>query len=120
MKDIEADFSDVLYLTKVCWLSMGRVLKRAWDLKEEIVIFLDMKDISCQFSKKMQSEVWVCNFAFAMDILQKLNELNIKLQGKDVFAHELYQEIKAFQVKLKVFAKQLSEQNFAYFPHLKT
>ena len=32
---------------------------------------------------------WVYDFAFAVDIMQKLNELNTKLQGKDVFAHEL-------------------------------
>ena len=64
----------------------------------------------------MESEEWVCDFAFAVDLMQKLNELNTKLQGKDVFAHELYLEVKAFQSKLKLFAKQLNEQNFVHFP----
>ena len=77
-----------------------------------------MKDISCDFSKEVESEEWVCNFAFAVDIMQKLNELNTKLQGKGVFAHELYLEVKAFQSKLKLFAKQLNEQNFVHFPLL--
>ena len=120
LQDIEADFSDVLYHTNVRWLSMGKVLERAWALKEEILLFFDMKGISCDFSKEIQSEEWVCDFAFAVDIMQKLNELNTKLQGKDAVAHELYREVKAFQVKLKLFAKQLSEQNFIHFPHLKT
>ena len=48
--------------------------------------------------------------------MQKLNELNAKLQGKGLFAHELYQKVKAFQSKLKLFAKQLNEQNFVHFP----
>lgn len=78
LEDIEADFSDVLYHTNVRWLSMGKVLERAWALKEEILLFFDMKGISCDFSKEMQSEEWVCDFAFAVDIMQKLNELNTK------------------------------------------
>ena len=120
LEDIEADFTDVLYHTNVRWLSMGKVLKRVWDLKAEIVMLFNMKDISCDFSKEMESEEWVCDFAFAVNIMQKLNELNTKLQGKGVFAHELYLEVKAFQSKLKLFAKQLNEQTFVHFPLLKT
>ena len=37
-----------------------------------------------------------------------------------LFAHELYLEVKAFQLKLKLFAKQLDEKNFVHFPLLKT
>ena len=96
------------------------MLKRVWDVKAEIVMFFNMKEISCDFSKEMETDEWVCDFAFAVDIMQKLNELNTKLQGKGVYAHELYVEVKAFQTKLKLFAKQLKEQNFAHFPLLKT
>ena len=63
-------------------------------------MFFNMKDISCDFSKEMESEEWVCDFAFAVDIMQKLNELNTKLQGKGVFAHELYLEVKPFNRNL--------------------
>jgi hypothetical protein len=36
--------------------------------------------------------------------LRKYNyELNLKLQGKGVFAHELYAAVKSFQVKLMLF-----------------
>ena len=73
LEDIEKDFSDVLYHTNVRWLSMGKVLERAWALKEEISLFFDMKGISCDFSKEIHSEEWVCDFAFAVDIMQKLN-----------------------------------------------
>ena len=79
LEDIEADFIDVLYHTNVRCLSMGKVLKRVWDLKAEIVMFFSMKDISCNFPKEMKSEEWVCAFGFALDIMQKLNELNTKL-----------------------------------------
>ena len=59
------------------------------------------------------------SFAFAVDIMQNLNDLNTKLQGKSAFTHELYQDIKACQLKLQLFAKQLNEQNVVHFPRLK-
>ena len=40
--------------------------------------------------------------------------------AKVVFTHELYLEVKAFQSKFKLFAKQLNVQNFVHFPLLKT
>ena len=46
---IEVDFTDVLYHTNVRWLSMGKVLKRVWDLKAVIIMFFNMKDIPCDF-----------------------------------------------------------------------
>ena len=94
---MEADFTDVLYHTNVRWLSMGRVLNRVWDLKAEIIMFLNMNEIVCDFSREMERDEWVCDFAFAVDIMQKRNDLNTKLQGKGAFAHKLYQEVKAFQ-----------------------
>ena len=44
--------------------------------------------------------------------------MNIKLQGKGVFAHELFVEIVSFQVKLGHFSTQLSAHNFVHFPVL--
>ena len=40
-------------------------------------------------------------------------------QGKGIFAHDLYLKIKSFQTKLTLFAKQISNKNFAHFPLLK-
>ena len=50
------------------------------------------------------------DFVFATDIMQKMNELNKKLQGKEVFAHDLYLEVKLFQTKLTLFGKQMSNK----------
>ena len=44
-------------------------------------------------------------FAFATDIMQKINELNKELQGKEIFARDLYLKVKSFQTKLTLFCK---------------
>lgn len=118
--DMDSDFSDVLYHTNVRWLSLGNVLKRVWELKEEIAVFFEMKHIVCDFSTKTRNTEWMSDFAFATDMMQKLNELNLKLQGRQVFAIDLHLEVKSFQTKLKLFAQQMCNGNFAHFPHLKS
>ena len=65
-----------------------------------------MKDTVCDFFTKTQDVEWVWDFPFATDIMQKMNEFNTKLQGKGVFAHDLYLEVEPFQTKLTLFAKQ--------------
>ncbi|CAM1320288.1 EPM2AIP1 (predicted) [Pycnogonum litorale] len=120
LDDIESQYSDVLYHNSVRWLSLGNVLRRVWILREEIILFLEMKDISCDYGNCMKDSEWQCALAFAVDIFDKLNELNTKLQGKGVFAHELLVVVKSFEVKLALFSKQLHEQNFVHFPALQT
>lgn len=120
LEEVESDFIDVVYYTNVRWLSMGRVLSRVWSLQTEIVVFMDTTETCCDFVDKMKNREWVCDFAFAVDILEILNELNLKLQGKGLFAHELYMELKSFQIKLQLFSNQLKNQNFSHFPKLKT
>ena len=44
LEDIEADFTDVLYHTNVRW-GMGKVLKRVWHLKAEIVMFFNKRHL---------------------------------------------------------------------------
>ncbi|KAJ3595031.1 hypothetical protein NHX12_004336 [Muraenolepis orangiensis] len=61
---------------------------------------------------------WLCDFAFAVDIFSHMNELNVKLQGKDQFAHDMYTNVRAFKSKLVLFSRQMSNKSFAHFPTL--
>ena len=45
LEDLESEHWDVLYHSRVRWLSLGKILRRIWELKEEIVMFLEMKSI---------------------------------------------------------------------------
>lgn len=55
------------------------IFKRVWNLKEEILQFLAMKDIKCDFTTEMKRKEWISDFAFAVETFAKENELNIKL-----------------------------------------
>ncbi|XP_049772201.1 general transcription factor II-I repeat domain-containing protein 2A-like [Schistocerca cancellata] len=55
---------------------------------------------------------------FAADIFEKLNELNVTLQGKGLFAHEMWTHAKAFKTKLGLFARQANDGQFCHIPLL--
>ena len=49
LRHMEAPYTDVPYHTNVRWLSLGKVFKRVWKLREEINLFLTMKDKASDF-----------------------------------------------------------------------
>ena len=73
-----------------------------WQLKEEISSFLELMGKSDEFPELSYSN-WLGDFAFAVDIFSHMNELNVKLQGKDQFVHEMYTNVRAFKSKLILF-----------------
>lgn len=50
------------------------------------------------------------DLAFTVDILTHMNELNVKLQGKKLFVHEMQANARAFKTKLVLFSKQISDK----------
>ena len=118
LEDMEAEYEDVIHHNSVRWLSLGKVIKRVWVLQNEILLFLDMKGISCDFVTKMGCEEWRYEMMFAADVFEKLNELNVTLQGKGLFAHEMWKHVKSFKAKLGLFARQAGEGKFCHFPLL--
>ena len=78
LEDCDSDHSGVPYHTAIRWLSMGKVLRRVWDLKTEILLFLEMKGKDKDYPQLKQSE-WLSDLAFAVDLCEHMNELNTKL-----------------------------------------
>jgi hypothetical protein len=50
LQDLDAEHAGVPYNSSILWHSLGKVLKSACDLQEEIIMLLDMKDIELMFS----------------------------------------------------------------------
>ncbi|XP_068200767.1 general transcription factor II-I repeat domain-containing protein 2-like [Palaemon carinicauda] len=64
-------------------------------------------------------EKWIFDLAVLVDITSHLNDLNLKLQGKDKLFPSLVNDISAFKMKLKLFISQLENKELSEFPHLK-
>ncbi|XP_077573515.1 general transcription factor II-I repeat domain-containing protein 2-like [Stigmatopora nigra] len=119
LEETDADHQDLLYQSRVRWLSLGKVLQRVWELKEEIISFLELIGKSEEFPE-LRDVNWLCDFAFSVDIFSHMNELNVKLQGKDQFVHNMYTNVQAFKSKLILFSRQMSNKSFSHFPTLAT
>ena len=63
-----------------------KVCQRVWELKQEIISFL-MLFVKADDFPELSHTDWLCDLALAVDILTHMNELNVKLQGKDQFVH---------------------------------
>nr|KAF6387667.1 hypothetical protein mMyoMyo1_008130 [Myotis myotis] len=119
LEETDADHHDLPYHSRVRWLSLGKVFQRVWELKEEIGAFLKLKGKSDEFTE-LSDKNWLCDFAFAVDIFSHLNKLNVKLQGKDQYVHDMYTNVKAFKSKLIFFSRQISDKVFTHFATLVT
>ena len=72
LKETDADHQDLLYHSRVRWLSLGKVFQRVWELKEEIGMFLERPGKTDEFPE-LCNKSWMCEFAFATDVFSHLN-----------------------------------------------
>ena len=72
---------------------------------------------SCNFPQ-LQDKEWLADFAFTVDIMALMNELNSKLQGKGLFTHQMYSLIKTFKGKLLLLTCQVEANNLTHLPTL--
>ena len=119
LEKIVSDHQDLLYHFHVCWLSLSKACKRVWELKEAITLFLKSIGKVDDFSE-LEDRDWLPDFAFSVDILTHMNQVNAKLQGKELFTHDMYTSITAFKSKLALFSAQMSNNFFVHFPMLLT
>ena len=66
------------------------------ELKGEISAFLELVGKSNEFPE-LSDKNWLCEFAFGVDIFVHMNELNMKLEGKEQFVHGTYTNMRAFK-----------------------
>ncbi|XP_036066918.1 general transcription factor II-I repeat domain-containing protein 2B-like [Oryzias melastigma] len=116
LEEHESEYRDIGYHTAVRWLSLGKVLKRVWDLKAEIQEFCEEKGKDIP---ELSDEDWVADVAFAVDVTALINELNTKLQGKGLFFHEMHSLVKAFMRKMQFLSSQLESNTLTHMQTLK-
>jgi zinc finger BED domain-containing protein 5/7/8/9 len=110
--DGSTEKEDVLYHTNVRWLSKGEVIKRIFELQDQIKEFYTSKGVEC----KLHDTNFCLKLGFLGDLLEHLNGLNRQLQGKNQTVCDLWRSIKVFMRKLKLlhskFEKKLLTDHF--------
>ncbi|XP_066241779.1 protein FAM200B [Saccopteryx leptura] len=111
--EIGSNHIHLLYHTKVRWLSQGKILSRVYDLRNEIHIFLSEK--KSHLASIFEDDIWVMKLAYLADIFGILNELTLKLQGKnsDIFQH--VERIQGFQKALLLWQARLKSSRPSYY-----
>ena len=61
----------------------------------------------------------IADFAFGVDVTALMNELNTKLQDKELFVHDMYSLAKAFVRKIEFLSGQLNVDNLTYMTTVK-
>jgi len=117
LDDLDTEHQDLLYFFEVrCWLSKGSMLRRFYELRKEVTLFLKNKGKPVA---EMEDESWLCDLAFLVDITTHMNDLNTKLQRQSQYANEMYGHIKGFMNKLRIWQAHIQDANLCHFPTLK-
>jgi hypothetical protein len=93
--EVEAEYGDVLYRIEIKWLSRGKLLKRFFELRHEIEIFLTERQ---KFHEKLSDPEWLWALPFLADITHHVNDLNTRLQGKGRLVYDMFSDVKSFQL----------------------
>ncbi|XP_075769679.1 general transcription factor II-I repeat domain-containing protein 2-like isoform X1 [Pelodiscus sinensis] len=117
LEEIESKYGDMLYFTEVYWLSRGSALKRFFELKTEVKRFMEEIKVPVP---EFEDPRWMTDLAFLVDVTQELNILNLKLQDSDHLVTAVYDNVRAFTTKLKLWKNQISHGNLTHFPTCKS
>uniref|UniRef100_A0A3Q0RPI0 SPIN-DOC-like zinc-finger domain-containing protein n=1 Tax=Amphilophus citrinellus TaxID=61819 RepID=A0A3Q0RPI0_AMPCI len=121
LSDMSPEHHDLLLHNDIRWLSKGNPLERFCALKEEIQVFLHdskQKKAEAHLNRIMDTD-FMADVCFLSDLFKHLNQLNLRLQGREKTIIDLVEQTRAFQAKLELFAADLSSGRMLHFPTLR-
>jgi len=104
---------NVLFHLGVHWVSNSAVLKRLYELRKEVELFLI--DKKSDLSHYFQEKKWVGRLAYLSDIFSYINKLNLELQGPDKTIFNAWNKNESFKKKLKICFNMIAEINNEIF-----
>ena len=115
--EMNAEHQNLLYYTRVRWLSKGNVLARVFELREELQEFLN-REGKYELESFFKDKTFVLHLSYLVDIFGQLNRLNLKMQRKDTTVLDFMDVLNAFVEKLDNWQRKVEKGNFAMFETL--
>ena len=110
---MDLDYKCFLYHTNVRWLSREKVLKHVVQLKAELISFLELKK---NFGFSIHDEICWIKMILLYNLSDKLNSLNLCLQGPSKNIITASSKLKSFGKKLLLWLSKISKRVFDCFP----
>ena len=76
--DMDADHHVLLFHSNTRWLSRGNVIKRVFELRDELKLFFELEK-KTDFTLLLKNDRWIRYLAYMVDIFDQLNRLNLKM-----------------------------------------
>ena len=116
--ELGEEYDSLLFYSHIRWISRGKFLERLFNLKDSVYEFL--KDIQKKgdLAARFYNIETLQALAYLSDIFNKLNILNLSIQGKNHNLINMTNNINAFSTKLVNYKKSIGNNIFSSFPTL--
>ncbi|XP_030705544.2 SCAN domain-containing protein 3 isoform X1 [Globicephala melas] len=116
--NMEADHKQLLLHAEIRWLSRGKVLSRMFEIRNELLVFLQSK--KPVWSQLFKDVNWTAKLAYLSDIFSIFNDLNVCMQGKNATCFSMADKIEGQKQKLEAWKKRVSTDCYDMFHNLTT
>ncbi|XP_075034451.1 zinc finger BED domain-containing protein 5-like [Mixophyes fleayi] len=108
-EDMGSEHTSLLYYCSSRWLSRGNVLSRVFELRQELYSYLE--EVHKCANNYLDTDL-LCKLAYLCDLFDKVNALNLSLQGSNTHILRLSEKVSAFRKKLLLWKRKLNEDGY--------